>query len=70
MIAVLLAASIYWHLPVLVVLVSLIYSATRFDDWHRILRHAFRGGMYIVVFMGGVFLFLVFLSSVLPLLLG
>jgi hypothetical protein len=61
-----LASSIYWHLPILVVLVSLVYSATRYDDWRRILHHAFRGGVYVVVFMGSVFLMLLFLSSILP----
>lgn len=61
-----LASSIYWHLPILVVLVSLVYSATRYDDWRRIFHHALRGGIYVVVFMGAVFLFLYFLSSILP----
>ena len=34
------AASIYWHLPVLLVTFSLVYSATRHDRWDRILREA------------------------------
>lgn len=62
----LLAASIYWHLPILVVLVSVIYSATRFDDWEQILQHAWRGGIYVAAFMGTVFVVLLFLSSILP----
>ena len=62
-----LASSIYWHLPILVILVSLVYSATRFDDWRRILHHALRGGVYVVVFMGAVFTVLFFLSSIVPL---
>jgi hypothetical protein len=64
--AMLLASSIYWHLPILVVLVSLVYSATRFDDWRRIVHHAVRGGIYVVVFMGSVFVVLFVLSSVFP----
>ena len=60
------AMSIYWHLPILVILVSLVYSATRFDDWDQIMHHATRGGVYIVVFMGSVFLVLMFLSTIVP----
>ena len=33
-----LAVSIYWHLPVLLVAFSLVYSATRHDRWDRILH--------------------------------
>jgi hypothetical protein len=28
--------SIYWHLPIMVVLISLVYSATRFERWDNI----------------------------------
>ena len=35
-------APIYYHLPILIVLISLVYSATRFDEWPAILRDAFR----------------------------
>ncbi|MGL4420350.1 MAG: hypothetical protein ACRCZF_06780 [Gemmataceae bacterium] len=34
------AASIYWDLPVLLIVVSLVYSATRHDRWSRILLEA------------------------------
>jgi hypothetical protein len=64
MLAIILAVSIYWHLPVLIVLVSIVYSATRYDDWSRIWHHAVRNGVYVLVFMGAVFLMLFFLSSV------
>ncbi len=61
------AMSIYWHLPILVVLVSLIYSGTRFDEWDRILHYAVRVGVfYIIVFMGVVFLVLWFFSQIMP----
>jgi hypothetical protein len=63
----LLAVSIYWHLPIMVVLVSLVYTATRYDDWHQIFRNSVRNGLYIVVFMGAVFLVLLFLSTIVPL---
>jgi hypothetical protein len=61
------AASIYWHLPILVILISLVYAATRFDEWDRILHYAWRVAVfYILVFMGSVFVVLWFLSSVVP----
>ncbi len=46
--------SIYWHLPVLVVVVSLVYSATRYDQWGPILREALRWGLRLVGFLAGV----------------
>ncbi len=49
--AVLLGVSMYWHLPILVVVVSLVYSATRFDDWDAILREAFRWGLRMAGFL-------------------
>lgn len=61
------ATSIYWHLPIMLILVSLVYSATRYDQWDLIVSNAIRGCVYIITFMGGVFLVLWFLSSVLPL---
>jgi hypothetical protein len=48
-------------LPLLIVLVSLVYSATRFDEPMPILREAFRWGLRLAAFLGaiGVALFLV-----------
>ena len=66
MTAAILASSLYWHLPVMLVIVSLVYSATRYDDWDLILHHAIRGAVYIVVFMGTVFLVLFGLSTIIP----
>jgi hypothetical protein len=51
--------SIYWELPVLIVLVSLVYSATRFDRWDYILREAFRWGLRMALFLVGIVLILV-----------
>jgi hypothetical protein len=53
--------SMYWQLPFLIVLISLVYSATRYDHWELILREAFRWGSRMVGFllMIGVVLFLV-----------
>jgi len=55
-------ASIYWHLPIMIVIVSLVYSATRFDDWDAILREAFRWGLRMVLFLFGIVLLLSGLS--------
>lgn len=60
--ATLLAHSIYWELPLLIVLVSLVYSATRFDRWDFILREAFRWGMRMGLFLIGIVLILSGLS--------
>lgn len=45
------AASIYWDLPVLLVVVSLVYSATRHDRWDRILKEAVGWGARIAGFL-------------------
>jgi hypothetical protein len=47
----LIAASIYWDLPVLLVVVSLVYSATRHDRWDRILKEAVGWGVRIAGFL-------------------
>jgi hypothetical protein len=49
-----------WDLPLLVVTISLVYSATRYDDWPSILREAIRWGARLLLFLGviGVILFL------------
>ncbi len=53
--------SMYWQLPILIVVISLVYSATRYDRWDLILREAFRWGSRMVGFLVviGVILFLV-----------
>ena len=45
------AASIYWDLPVLLVVVSIVYSATRHDRWDRIATEAARWGLQIAGFL-------------------
>lgn len=42
---------IYWQLPILIVLISLVYSATRFDQWDHILLEAFRWGLRMTAFL-------------------
>jgi hypothetical protein len=34
--------SIYWHLPFLIVIISLVYSATRYEEWPSIARETAR----------------------------
>jgi hypothetical protein len=58
----LLAYSIYWDLPILVVVVSLVYSATRFDDFGAIFREALRWGRRMVGFLCGIAIALYLLS--------
>ena len=41
-------------LPLLIVLISLVYSATRFDQWGPILREAFRWGLRLVAFLAAI----------------
>ena len=57
------AASIYWHLPILLVVFSLVYSATRHDRWDRILREALGWGTRIGLFLVAVGLVLYALST-------
>ena len=44
-------AGIYWQLPILIVIISLVYSATRFDTWDHILQEAFRWGLRMSAFL-------------------
>ena len=43
--------SFYLHLPILIVVVSLVYSATRHDDWNKILREALSWGIRMFTFL-------------------
>lgn len=52
------AHNLYWDLPILIVIVSLVYSATRFERWDHILREAFRWGMRMALFLIGIVLIL------------
>lgn len=63
MIALPFASSIYWHLPILLVVVSLVYSATRHDEWRQIGREALRWGTRMALFLGGIALVLFLLST-------
>jgi hypothetical protein len=46
--------NIYWHLPILIVVVSLVYSATRYDQWSAILQESLRWGLRLAGFLVGI----------------
>jgi hypothetical protein len=52
---------IYWHLPFMLLIISLVYSATRHEAWDEIFIEAFRWGIRMFGFMllVGVVLFAV-----------
>ncbi len=43
-----------FDLPLLVVLISMVYSATRFDEWSAISREFLRWILRLVLFLGGI----------------
>ena len=55
----LLGNSIYWHLPILIAIISLVYSATRYEQWGPILRETVRWMIRMTAFLVviGVLLF-------------
>ena len=57
------AASIYWDLPVLLVVVSLVYAATRHDRWDKIVSEALGWGLRIAAFLFMIGLVLYLLST-------
>ena len=57
------AASIYWDLPVLLVVVSLVYAGTRHDRWDRIVHEAVGWGARIALFLVAIGLVLYLLST-------
>jgi hypothetical protein len=54
----------YAHLPILIVIISLVYSATRFDQWGPILREALRWGLRLLLFLVVIVVVLYFLASI------
>ncbi len=55
--------SIYIHLPILIVVVSLVYSATRHDNWNKILHEALHWGFRMTSFLVAIGLILFALST-------
>jgi hypothetical protein len=54
--------SIYLDLPLLLIIVSLIYAATRHDRWDKILSEAIHWGIRIVIFLLSIGLILYIIS--------
>lgn len=46
--------NLFWHLPILIVLISMVYSATRYDEWPAITGEAIRWGLRMTAFLGGI----------------
>ncbi len=46
--------SIYWHFPLMLAVVSLVYSATRYESWGDILHEAWRWGTRMGIFLLGI----------------
>jgi hypothetical protein len=63
MIAALFAVSIYWDLPVLMVVVSVVSAATRHDRWDKIVAEALGWGIRITIFLFAIGLTLFLLST-------
>lgn len=58
------AIGFYWQLPLLIVIISLVYSATRFDHWSDIFQEAFRWGLRMTAFLLGIGVVLYLLALV------
>ena len=56
------AQNVLWYLLPLAIVISLVYSASRFEQPERILRRSVRLFLQIVLFMGTVFAILFVLS--------
>ena len=52
----------FWYAVPLIIVISLVYAATRHEAMRPILHHAARIGIWIVGFMAAVFVVLAFLS--------
>jgi hypothetical protein len=53
----------FWYALPLVVVISLVYSATRHELMRPIVTHAIRLGAWIICFMAGIFLLVWMIAS-------
>lgn len=52
-------SEIYWRdLPILIIIVSIVYGATRYDDWSHIVREGIRWVVRLTGFLVAVMLIL------------
>jgi hypothetical protein len=54
--------SIYLHLPIMIAIISLVYSATRYEGWSNIIQEAVRWGLRMLGFLCGIAVVLYILS--------
>ncbi len=57
------AINMYFQLPVLIVVISLVYSGTRYDAWDSILHEAVRWGGRMALFLVGIGVVLYLIAS-------
>ena len=57
------SVNIYAQLPVLIVVISLVYAGTRYDEWTSILGEAFRWGGRMALFLASIGLALYLLAE-------
>ena len=57
--------NLFWHLPILIVIISLVYSATRYERWDAILHEALRWGLRMSAFLVGIVVVLYVLAAIL-----
>ncbi|HWY86891.1 MAG TPA: hypothetical protein VNX28_09210 [Gemmataceae bacterium] len=50
----LLTLNMYVQLPILIVVISMVYAATRYDEWGSIFVEAFRWGSRMAMFLVGI----------------
>ncbi|MFN4257669.1 MAG: hypothetical protein ACK4RK_00095 [Gemmataceae bacterium] len=50
--------NLLWELPLVILVVSLVYSATRFEDWPQIIHEAIRWMIRMSLFLLGIVLIL------------
>ena len=60
----LVSLNMYLQLPILIVVISLVYSATRYDEWRSILNEAVRWGGRMALFLVGIGVALYCLASI------
>jgi hypothetical protein len=56
------STTIYFNLPIMIALISLVYSATRYEGWANIIQEAIRWGLRMLGFLCGIGVILYILS--------
>lgn len=56
--------NMYYQLPILIVVISMVYSATRYDDWGSIFHEAIRWGGRMALFLVGIGVVLYALATI------